>query len=120
MCYRQEKNHPTKEEKNSKRRSEIKEKHQEIRTQNKLKLRGGGINKGKAPKMRIQKMSKRGEANEDDIMSKTSQSLRKQIQCDAQGGITSLLHQKNILPIFKFSLPLNDKTYMISFQMFSH
>ena len=66
------------------------------------------------------KEDERWENNEEDLTSKTYQSLRAQILCDAQRGIQSLLPQINILPIPKPTLHANDKPYIISFQMFSH
>ena len=58
--------------------------------------------------------------DEEDQMPKTYQSSKARIQCDAQGGIKSLLSQMNILPVPKPTLQANNKSYMISFQMFSH
>ena len=81
---------------------------------------GCGKKKKKLRKMRIQKKSIKGEDNEEDLTPKAYQSLRAQILCNTQGGIQSLLSQRNILPIPNPTLEANDMPYMISFQMFSH
>jgi len=45
--------------------------------------------------------------------------LKEQILCNAQEGIKSLFSKINILPVPKPTLKVNNKPYMISFQMFS-